>query len=279
MNVIEPRVEVLFFKAENGMSPEECIEAAGRTCYQSTHRVEAGSAPGFVRMVRRRGHHAMLEFGYAMARITADRGLTHELVRHRLASYAQESTRYCNYGKDKFGSEITVIKQHGIDEGTDEYNAWREAMSNAEKSYLALLGLGVKPEHARSVLPIGLKSEIVISANLREWRHIFKMRCDSHAHPIIRGIMLTVFRQFYERIPSLYEDQAEMFIPVAVGDVFVGGPDKDVEHEAVVMQVEGGLVVLREDVSLERPKGERFEVPLDMVYDDWSRVKLGPEAE
>jgi thymidylate synthase (FAD) len=276
MKVIEPTVEVMFFQAETGMSPEECIEAAGRTCYQSKHKVEAGSAPGFVAMVRRRGHHAMLEFGYAMARITADRGLTHELVRHRLASYAQESTRYCNYGKGKFGSEITVIKQPGIPE--EHQGLWERMMARAEGDYLDLLKVGIKPEHARSVLPIGLKSEIVIGANLREWRHIFKMRCDHHAHPIIRGIMLKVFRQFYEKMPEVYEDQAQTFIPVTVGDVFAY-QEKGFNWEAVVMQVDDEMAVLRQDATITLPKGARHELPLDTIYDKWKRVKLGPEAQ
>jgi len=209
MQIVNPSVEVTFFEAEDGKTPEQCIEAAGRTCYKSEDRITEESADKFVRMICDLGHHAMLEFGYATARIIADRGLTHELVRHRLASFAQESTRYCNYGKGKFGGEITVIRQPGIPEV--HQGVWESMMERAEKDYLALLSFGVKSEHARSVLPIGLKSEIVIGANLREWRHLFKMRCDTPAHPIIRGVMLQVLQKFYEKMPALYEDQYEQF--------------------------------------------------------------------
>jgi len=210
MKVVKPEVSVTFYIPEDGQTPEQAIEAAGRTCYKSEDRITEDSAPKFVRMIRERGHHAMLEFGYARARIIADRGLTHELVRHRLCSFAQESTRYCNYGKGKFGSEITVVEQPGLTE--DQQKVWEGAMKRAEAYYMELLGFGVPPQIARSVLPIGLKSEIVIGANLREWRHIFKMRCDTPAHPIIRGVMLEVLRQFYEKMPSLYEDQAAEFL-------------------------------------------------------------------
>lgn len=120
------------------------------------------------------------------------------------------STRYCNYGKGKFGEEITVVQQPGLNE--EQQKVWEGAMKRAEAYYLELLGFGVPPQIARSVLPIGLKSEIVIGANLREWRHIFKMRCDTPAHPIIRGVMLEVLRQFHEKMPSLYEDQAVEFL-------------------------------------------------------------------
>ena len=148
-----------------------------------------------------------------MARMTiiADRGLTHELVRHRLCSFAQESTRYCNYSKGKFDGEITVVEQPGI-ETEEQQKIWHETMWFIEEAYLRLIDRGVKSQIARSVLPIGLKSEINIAANLREWRHIFKMRCDKAAHPILRGIMLEALAVFNKRMPSIYEDQAAQFL-------------------------------------------------------------------
>jgi len=220
MNIVKPTIEVTFWvpeaeQVEEGFyqpSVEESIEKAARTCYKSESKITAGSAEKFVRMVRERGHYAMLEFGWATAKITADRGLTHELVRHRLASFAQESTRYCNYSKGKFQSEITVVEQPGIPSGTPQRMVWLDAMAAAEKSYLQLIELGVSPQEARSVLPIGLKTEITIGANTREWRHIFEMRCAPAAHPIIRGVMLGALRLFSERMPSLYEDLAEKYL-------------------------------------------------------------------
>jgi len=211
MKVVNPEIEVVFHTPEGFDSFEQFIEYCGRTCYKSEDKITEESAPKFVRMLRDRGHHAMLEFGYATARISADRGLTHELVRHRLCSFAQESTRFCNYSKGKFGEEITVVEQPGIE--TEEcQKIWHETMWYIEEAYLRLIDRGVKPEIARSVLPIGLKSEINIGCNLREWRHIFQMRCSKKAHPIIRGVMLEALRIFVDRIPAVYEDLAEKFL-------------------------------------------------------------------
>jgi len=210
MRIVEPSVEVTFYMPEDGKSPEEAIEIAARNCYKSEGKIKPGSAAKLVRKLKKRGHFAMTEFGYATAHIIADRGLTHELVRHRMASFAQESTRYCNYSKNKFDSEITVVAQPDLK--GEALGVWEGAMEDAEKRYMILLKNDVPAEIARSVLPIGLKSEIIIGANLREWRYIFKMRCASSAHPIIRGIMLQVLKEFNEKIPTLYEDQAEEFL-------------------------------------------------------------------
>lgn len=213
MKVVKPEIRIVFYVPENGQTSEQGIEEAGRTCYKSEDRITDESASKFVRMLRKRGHHAVLEFGYARALIIADRGLTHELVRHRLASFAQESTRFCDYSKGRFNSEITIIAQPGIEEGTQAHTRWVQAMEYIEKAYMDLIDMGVPSEIARSVLPIGLKAEINIGANLREWRHIFKMRCASAAHPMIRGVMLEALKQFYEKMPVIYEDLYEEFIP------------------------------------------------------------------
>ena len=194
MKVVKPEIRVVFYIPDNGQTSEQGIEEAGRTCYKSEDRITKESASKFVRKLRKRGHHAVLEFGYARAHIIADRGLATELVRHRLASYAQESTRFCNYSKGKFNSEITVVEQPSIEEGTLEYKSWYMAMRRMEQSYMELIDMGVPSEIARSILPIGLKAEINIGANLREWRHIFKMRCASAAHPMIRGVMLEALK-------------------------------------------------------------------------------------
>lgn len=216
MRVVVPSVEVTFWtpegdgELEHQPTVEEAIEKAARVCYKSEERIGPGTADEMVKGLRDRGHHAMLEFGYVQAHIIADRGLTHELVRHRPASYAQESTRYCNYSKDKFGNEITVIEQPGLQ--GEARAVWEDAMEAAERYYFELLRRGVLPQIARSVLPIGLKTEIVIGANTREWRHIFDMRCARSAHPIIRGVMLEVLARFVERMPVLFGDLADKFL-------------------------------------------------------------------
>jgi len=212
MKIIKPYIkEIMFYLPENGDSINKEIEKVARTCYQSHDHTRDGSDNTMVRNLRDKGHHAMLEFGGdARVTIVADRGLTHELVRHRIASFAQESTRYCNYNKGKFSSEITVIEQPDM---TDEqYKIWEHAMFRAEDGYLNLIAAGVKAQIARSVLPIGVKSEINIKASMREWRHIFKMRCAKAAHPIIRGIMLEALEQFSNKIPVLFDDLKEEFL-------------------------------------------------------------------
>lgn len=210
MKIVQPEVKEIVFHVPEGYTIEKWLEKAGRTCYKSEDKITAESAPKFIRMLRDRGHHAMLEHGMISAVISADRGLTHELVRHRIASFAQESTRYCNYGKGKFGAEITVVAQPGME--FLQSKVWAEAMQNAEKAYLALLDLKVPAQIARSVLPIGIKSEIVVSANLREWMHIFNMRADTPAHPIIRGVALEILKEFNKRLPAIYENHALRFL-------------------------------------------------------------------
>lgn len=215
MRTIKPSIHVEFYHLDGGDSIEKSIESSARTCYKSEEKITDGTAAKLIEKLIKRGHEAMLEFGYARARIIADRGLTHELVRHRIASFAQESTRYCNYTKGQFNSEITVIEQPGIEHGTEEYHIWSRAMRSSEENYTRLIELGVKPEIARSVLPIGLKTEIVISANLREWRHIFKQRCSSKAHPIIRGVMLEALSVFAKKSSVIYGDLATKYLSKA----------------------------------------------------------------
>lgn len=156
------------------------IERAARTCYKSEECVAEGSAKKLILMLKERGHLAMLEHASASLLFVTDRGVSHEIVRHRLASYAQESTRYCNYGKDKFGGEITVIAPPGL-QGL-YYDVWLSTMCQAECAYLALLH-DYSPQIARSVLPTCLKTELVMTANFREWLHFFSLRCSPKAHP------------------------------------------------------------------------------------------------
>lgn len=210
MKVQLPRVEEIIFHVPEGYTIQKWIERAGRVCYKSEDKITEESAPKFIRKLYRRGHYAMLEHAIASVHFSADRGMTHELVRHRPASYAQESTRYCNYSKEKFESQITVIAQPGL-EGED-LQIWNMAMVVAENTYLILLDRGVSPQIARSVLPIALKSEIVVTTNLREWIHIFNMRCESGTHPIFRQMAIQVLAEFNNRIPSMYETQAKKFL-------------------------------------------------------------------
>jgi len=190
------------------------IERAARTCYKSESLItdDGESAKKICKKLVNLGHTAMLEFGGNIhVKIICNRGLSHELVRHRLCSYAQESTRYCDYSKDKHGNEITVVLPLEFElpytnKLDIEYAIWKEAMINAEKSYFKLRSYKLSPQIARGVLPIDIKTEINISTNPTEWRHIFKLRTSEAAHPQIRSIMVSLLKDFKEKIPIIFDD-------------------------------------------------------------------------
>ena len=187
------------------------IELAARTCYKSEDKITEGSARGMAAVLLKSGHHSVLEHVSLTVRFICDRGVSHELVRHRLAAYSQESTRYANYAKDKFGNEITVIRPFFWEEGSDRYRLWHEAMLAAEKAYLALITAGAQAQEARSVLPNSLKTEVVMTCNLREWRHVLNLRCSPAAHPQIREIMRPLLFELHRRIPVFFDDLFERF--------------------------------------------------------------------
>lgn len=188
------------------------IEAAGRVCYKSEDKVvsDGSSAERFVRSIIQRGHESVLEHGSVTAKFIVDRGVTHEIVRHRIAAYSQESTRYCNYGNEKFGNCITVAQPTFWNWKNEKHNKllaeWAAAMEDANKHYLRLLELGAKPQEARSVLPQSTKAELFATMNIREWRHFFRMRCSEAAHPDIRHVAMKLLKQMYDRYPVLFED-------------------------------------------------------------------------
>ncbi len=186
------------------------IEKAGRTCYKSEHNISDGSAEKFITNILRSGHESVIEHEKLTVRFICDRGVTHELVRHRIASYSQESTRYCNYCNDKFGNELTFIKPCFWDESTEDGKAkmevWKESLANIEKQYFKLIELGAKPEEARDILPNSLKTEIVVTMNMRSWRHFFKLRTAERAHPQIRQISIMLLEELKEKLPVLFGD-------------------------------------------------------------------------
>jgi thymidylate synthase (FAD) len=204
VKIIAPSFEILFLP--DGPEVLRALESYGRTCYKSEDRITPDSAEGFVRRIIKSGHHSVIEHAGATVRFVCDRGVTHELVRHRLAAYSQESTRYANYAQDKFGGEITVIRPLFWLPGGAAYELWRQAMQAAEKAYLDLLAAGARPQEARGVLPNSLKTEIVMTANLREWRHVLGLRGGRAAHPQIREIMLPLLAEFNRRLPAVFED-------------------------------------------------------------------------
>ena len=204
MKIIEPKVELINpISYDNLLST---VEIAGRTCYKSENKITDGSAEKFVRNILKRGHEAVIEHASLTVRFTCDRGVSHEIVRHRLAAYCQESTRYCNYSKDDFGSEITVIKPISFDYSDSPYRIWKRSCENAETAYFDLLNEGCTPQEARSVLPNSLKTEVVMTADMREWRHFIRLRCAPAAHPdmrVIAGLLYDLLKSTY---PVFFED-------------------------------------------------------------------------
>lgn len=211
MILVKPSFEIL-----NVNASLELIERAGRTCYKSESKVGEFHTAEFIQSIIKRGHESVIEHSSVMVKIICDRGVTHEIVRHRLASYSQESTRYCNYG----GGVTFVIppwtsflegEYHHIfcakwDIPFNAEQVWFSSMLDHEDQYIALLDLGWTPQQARSVLPNSLKTEIVMTANLREWRHFFKLRCTPAAHPQMREIAIPMLESFRHLVPIIFDD-------------------------------------------------------------------------
>lgn len=192
---------------EYGRFMLKLCERAARTCYKSEGACTEDSAGPFVRKIAQvKKHVSTIEHASVTVRFICDRGVTHELVRHRLAAYSQESTRYCNYSGDKFNNEITVIAPPFWEASSPCYALWYQACKQAEEAYLALLAKGASPQEARSVLPNSLKTEIVMTANLREWRHVFTLRAAKEAHPQMQQLMRPLLAEFKRWLPELFDD-------------------------------------------------------------------------
>lgn len=204
MKIIEPWFEIL--DEIDGEKIIKKIERIGRVCYKSEDRITEDSAKKFIANILKNGHESVIEHEKISARIVCDRGVTHEIVRHRIASYSQESTRYCNYSNEKFGKELTLIKPVFWDEDSEEYRIWLETMQMIEDNYNRLMEAGVEPQQARSILPNSLKTEIVVTMNLREWRHFFKLRTSRRAHPQMREVACAMLAEFKKQIPVIFDD-------------------------------------------------------------------------
>ena len=223
MKIINPSVQL-----EDEIDGQEIlkkIERIGRTCYKSEGNITEDSAERFVKSIIARGHESVLEHVSISVRVICDRGVSHEIVRHRIASYSQESQRFCNYSNDKFGNELTFIKPCWFKSSIEDLNTyanirgtfdkienagewvWVDTLRSAEISYFTLLETCIwTPEQARSILPNSLKTEIVMTMNLREWRHFFKLRCAKAAHPQTREIANMILNNFKVRIPVIFDD-------------------------------------------------------------------------
>ncbi len=220
MNKIKATYEILTSVSEGGIRELQYIEKIGRVCYKSEDYIteDGESAKKFVAMLIRNGHEAMIEHSFLSVKFTVDRGVSHELVRHRIASFAQESTRYCNYAKDKFGAECAFIdlepgimldnkmKKMSAEEIALVLAEWKSAMEDAERHYMKLLELGATPQIARAVLPNSTKTEITVSANYREWRNFFKLRVPADVHPQMREVTIPLLKELKGMIPVIFDD-------------------------------------------------------------------------
>lgn len=204
MKVINPTV--IIEEPIDGKAILARIERAGRTCYKSEERINSESSEKFIRMLLKHGHESVLEHETITVRIICDRGVTHEIVRHRIGSYSQESTRYCNYSQDKFGNEITCIRPSFWRDAPEMMKTWEGAMEQAESAYFKLIDAHATAQEARSVLPNSLKTEIVVTYNIREWRHFLKLRTSHLAHPQMREVAVEILKIFAAEIPILFGD-------------------------------------------------------------------------
>lgn len=203
MNVIQPYIYL--DKNELSISKLRAIERAARICYKSEGKISEESYYDFLNQILQRGHESVIEHEKATVYFVTDRGVTHEIVRHRISSYSQESTRYCNYISEKFGNEITVIAPYYYNSGSEQYKIWEECCLSCEKAYVRLISSS-KPQEARAVLPNSLKTEIAVTYNFREWRHFFKLRCSKQAHPQMQQIAIPLLRYFQREMPCLFQD-------------------------------------------------------------------------
>lgn len=205
MQIIKAGYEIL--DPLNGEEILKKIERVARVCYKSEDKIGEGTAEKMVKALVKSKHEAMLEHFSFSVKFIVDRGVSHELVRHRVASFAQESTRYCNYGNK--GGEITVIKPLYLSDCGEDYNLWRKSCAVAEKQYLDMLAYGLTPQEARAVLPNSLKTEVVMTANLREWRHFFSLRAcgaTGKPHPQMLEVAVPLLKEIKSLIPVVFDD-------------------------------------------------------------------------
>lgn len=208
MKIIKPYAEILSDISKGGIKELQFIEKAARTCYKSEDKItdDGESAKSLVKRLISSGHEAMLEHSSLSVKFVVDRGVSHEIVRHRLFSFAQESTRYCNYNKGKFGNEITFIEPYFWDEDSNFYLMWKLCCMEAEKDYIRFIEDGATPQEARAVLPNSVKTELIVTGNYREWRHFLKLRTDKAAHPQMREVAIPLLKELQRRIPIVFDD-------------------------------------------------------------------------
>ena len=208
MKIISPSYSVITSINRHGVL--SAIESFARVCYKSECKITKDSAPEFVRkLVKVKKHESVIEHSSISVRFIVDRGVSHEIVRHRLAAFSQESTRYVSYSDDRFGNQITVIRpcfwSPDDPKTKDAYARWERGCLDAEAAYMDLINGGATPQQARSVLPNSTKTELVMTANLREWRHVLALRTSEAAHPQMREVMVPLRAELVRELPEIFE--------------------------------------------------------------------------
>lgn len=198
MKIVNQSAE--FIDAIDGEAILKKIELCGRTAYKSEDKITEDSAREFVRKIIKRGHESVLEHVSISVKVITDRAISHQVIRHRIASYTQESQRFCQYN-----DEITVIDP-GFPKNSINWEFWYQSCKKAEITYIALLGRGVSPQKARKVLPNSTKTEIVITQNLRQWRHFFSVRCAKDADPDMQALANMILKLFKDNVPVVFDD-------------------------------------------------------------------------
>jgi len=198
MEIVKPSVHYLW----STQMMLQRIELAARTCYKSEENITDDSAVNFVKMLVKRGHEAMLEHGSMTYRVICDRAIANEIVRHRLFSFAQESTRYVNYNK----RHMQFIMPCFLKPKTKVFKFWKRAIEASETAYNVMIAKGATPQEARSVLPLSLKTEIIITGNLRQWRNFLKVRCDGTSHPQMRDVAKKILEHAHSHVPVVFAD-------------------------------------------------------------------------
>ena len=211
VKLIEPSVEIV--SDIDGDKILKQIERCARNCYKSEGNIseDTSSAVKMISKLIELNHTAMIEFADIVVNLHCDVGVYKDLTRHRHCSFAIESTRYCNYSKGKFGNELTFIKPCNMDETKGIYHTWLRTMKDIENAYMQMAELGALPDQLRMILPHSTAASVMMKANIREWRHIFQLRCAKQAHPSVRQIMLMTLKEFHSKVPVLFDDLYEQF--------------------------------------------------------------------
>ena len=203
MLLIDPKIEV---EKVDGKKIMQNIERACRTCYRSEDKITDESYKTLLKNCITRGHESVLEHEKITVRMTCDIGVYKDLTRHRIAAFSIESTRYCNYGKDKFNGEIKFIKPCNIEKGTKTYELWKNACESIEENYIEMSKLGAKPDELRMILPHSTAAEVTMTADIREWKHILLLRTSNHTHPSIRQLLIPLLLYFKKIMPEIFDE-------------------------------------------------------------------------